>query len=177
MTVRARRLDNEWALLGQLAERNPKVVEAVRRETAPDAEIFHVIVHRTSALALAPPHELMEFASHPVRFRFPEYYPSVPIEAFLEKPLFHPNIHPDNGFVCLWDRFSSGDTVVEAVRKLQKVIAWELWNQHAEHVMQPDAVAHPPVAVLPAEIVRVPGEPAPPSRAGAPYRRRLIVSP
>lgn len=182
MSVRARRLENEWALLLQLAAENPGVVEAVRRETLPDADIFHVILHRTSALALAPPHRLLEMASHPVRFRFPEYYPSVPIEAFLERPVFHPNVHPENGFVCLWDRFSSGDTILEAVRKLRKVITWELWNRREEHVMQPDALrGNIAGAALSSEAVRVPrgcetpGEPV--VRAGGLQRRRLIVSP
>jgi ubiquitin-protein ligase len=140
MSLRARRLENEWKLLAQLAEHNPGVVEVVRRETLPDADVFHVILHRTSALALGDPPRLMELASHAVAFRYLSFYPSVPIEAFLVTPVFHPNVHPENGFVCLWDRFSSGDTIVEAIRKLQQVITWELWNDRAEHVMQPEAL-------------------------------------
>ena len=141
MSVRARRLENEWKLLATLGEHNPAVLEVVRRETLPDADIFHVILHRTSAMSLGPPPVLLENASHSVAFRYPSYYPSVPIEAFLGKPVFHPNVHPENGFVCLWDRFSSGDTIVEALSKLQKVITWELRNDRTEHVMQPDALA------------------------------------
>ncbi len=138
--MRARRLDNEWSLLARLAEYNPGIVEVVRREVLPDADVFHVVLHRTSALTLQPPHALMEAASHVARFRYPSYYPSVPIEAFLETPVFHPNIHPENGFVCLWDRFSKGDTILEALRQLQRVVTWELWNDHPDHVMQPEAL-------------------------------------
>jgi ubiquitin-protein ligase len=140
MTLRARRLENEWKLLAQLAEHNPGILEVVRRETLPDADVFHVVLHRTSVLSLIEPRTLMQFASHEVAFRFPSYYPSVPIEAFLVKPVFHPNVHPENGFVCLWDKFSSGDTIVEAIVKLQKVITWELWNGRDNHVMQPEAL-------------------------------------
>jgi ubiquitin-protein ligase len=139
MSVRSRRLENEWAMLAKLADHNPGVLEVVRRETLPGAEVFHVILHRTSAMSLGPPPELMEYASHEVAFRFPSLYPSVPIEAFLTRPVFHPNVHPENGFVCLWDRFSSGDTIIEAIRKLQRVITWELWNDRTEHIMQPGA--------------------------------------
>lgn len=178
MTVRGRRVENEWSLLRRLAERNPGVIEVLRRETLPDAEVFHLILHRTSALALAPPHLLMEYASHRARFRFPEYYPSMPIEAFLEKPVFHPNIHPENGFVCLWDRFSPGDTIVEAVRKLQKVVAWELWNDRAEHVMQSEALNALPPAAYPFEPARLDSDSEQQQRAMArcaagPRRRRL----
>jgi len=150
MSVRARRLDNEWKLLAQLAEHNPGVLEVVSRETLPDADVFHVILHRTSALVLGDPPRLMELASHAIAFRYLSFYPSVPIEAFLTTPVFHPNVHPENGFVCLWDRFSSGDTIVEAIRKLQQVVTWELWNDRVEHVMQPEALewdhAHLPLS-------------------------------
>jgi ubiquitin-protein ligase len=155
MSVRARRLDNEWALLDALAKHNPDLLEVRRRETLPDAEVFHVILHRTSAMSLGPPPQLLESASHAVAFRYPLYYPSVPIEAFLATPVFHPNVHPENGFVCLWDRFSSGDTIIEAVAKLQKVITWELWNDRTEHVMQPDALQSLGIFTVPLRCERV----------------------
>jgi ubiquitin-protein ligase len=156
--MRARRLDNEWALLEQLAAHNPHIIEGIRRETHPDADLFRLILHRTSALSPGFPHPVRESASHDVMFRYPAYYPAVPIEAFLTRPVFHPNIHPENGFVCLWDRVSSGDTILEALRKLQRVICWELWNDHADHVMQPEAVTWGREAkpLLPYEAVQVP---------------------
>jgi len=158
MSVRARRLENEWTLLAQLAEYNRGILEVVGRDTLPDAEVFHLILHRTSALALGAPPRLMEAASHAVAFRYPLFYPSVPIEAFLAVPVFHPNVHPENGFVCLWERFSPGDTILEAVRKLQLVITWELRNDRAEHVMQPEALGRPEPAALGCEAVKIPEE-------------------
>jgi hypothetical protein len=154
--VRARRLDNEWAFLARLVEHNPGVLEAVKRESQPDADLFQVILHRTSALSLARPRSIL--TTHPVVFRYAEYYPSVPIEAFLATPLFHPNVHPETGFVCLWSRHSAGDTILEAVRQLQRVITWELKNNEAEHVMQPNALQEIPDVRLPlaCEPVRMP---------------------
>ncbi len=158
--VRARLLDNEWRFLAALAELNRGVVEIVKRETKPDAEFFHVVLHRTSALSLGNPPVLRDATSHAAAFRYPEYYPSVPIEAFLATPVFHPNVHPENGFVCLWSRFSAGDTIIEAVRQLQRVITWELSNPSADHVMQPEALRWSPDVALPlaCEPVRVPVE-------------------
>jgi len=145
--VRARRLDNEWAFLARLVAHNPGVVEAVKRERQPDADLFHVVLHFTSGLGLGSPRAVL--TSHAVVFRYPEYYPSVPIEAFLTTPVFHPNVHAGTGFVCLWSRHSSGDTILEAVRQLQRVITWELKNSDAEHVMQPDALSWAPDVALP----------------------------
>ena len=171
MSVRERRLNNEWKLLEQLASLNPGLVEVVRRETRPDADLFHIVLHRTSALGMGQPPPLLELASHSVAFRFPSFYPGVPIEAFLAVPVFHPNVHLENGFVCLWDRFSSGDTVVEATRKLQRVITWELWNASAEHVMQPEALRNTP-APLACEAVKLPPARFAPPRPG----RRVRLS-
>ena len=160
LSVRARRLANEWEFLTRLAGHNPGVVEAAQRKTQPDADLFHVVLHRTSALSLGNPPTLWEKASHAAWFRYPEYYPSVPIEAFLSTPVFHPNVHPETGFVCLWNRFSPGDTILEAVRQLQRVITWELANSNAEHVMQPEALRWIPNVPLPlgCEPVCVPAE-------------------
>jgi hypothetical protein len=156
--VRARRLDNEWAFLACLVEHNSGLLEAVKRERQPDADLFHVALRRTSAFSLENPPAVL--TSHDVAFRYPEYYPSVPIEAFLATPVFHPNVHPGTGFVCLWSRHSAGDTILEAVRQLQRVITWELTNSSAEHVMQPEALRWVPDVALPLayEPVRVPVE-------------------
>ncbi|HLW86645.1 MAG TPA: hypothetical protein VKR60_15615 [Candidatus Sulfotelmatobacter sp.] len=78
---------------------------------------------------------------HDVTFHFPRFFPSVPIEASLAQAVFHPNVHPENGFVCLWDGFSPGDTVLEAAGQLQRVIGWQLVNERADHLMQPQALA------------------------------------
>jgi len=159
-SVRARRLDNEWAFLERLAAYNPGVLEALRREARADADLFHVALHRTSALSLANPSAVAASDSHAVAFRYPEYYPSVPIEALLATPVFHPNVHPETGFVCLWNRFSPGDTILEAVRQLQRVITWELSNSSVEHLMQPEALHWTPDVKLPLayEPVSVPTE-------------------
>jgi hypothetical protein len=64
----------------------------------------------------------------------------MPIEAYLTRPVFHPNVHPDTGFVCLWGRFSLHDTVVEALCQFQRVVTYSLFSESADHVMQPEAL-------------------------------------
>ena len=139
-STRERRIDNEWALLAELARANPGSLDDLSRSRDVEADFFRVTLHRTTALTGTPPH-LQRLDSHVVEFRFPAWYPSVPIEAFLSVPVFHPNVHPDNGFVCLWTRGSTGDTIVTALVRLQNVIGWRLHNASPDHLMQPAALA------------------------------------
>jgi hypothetical protein len=78
-----------------------------------------------------------------VRFEFPEYYPSVPVEAFVTPPVKHPNVHPETGFACLWDRHHRGTSLAEAVRQVQRVVSCGLSNGEADHLMQPEAAGLP----------------------------------
>ncbi|MGO9241449.1 MAG: hypothetical protein ACLQBJ_11625 [Bryobacteraceae bacterium] len=137
---RDRRLDNEWALLAELARSNPASLDGLSRSRDAEADFFHVTLHRTAALTGAPPH-LQVVHSHRVEFRFPAWFPAVPIEAFLSVPVFHPNVHPDNGFVCLWTRGATGDTIITALLRLQNVLTWRLHNASPDHLMQPEALA------------------------------------
>jgi ubiquitin-protein ligase len=137
---RQRRIDNEWALLAELARCNPGSLEVLSRSRDAAADFFRVTLHHTAALSGAPPH-LQIVDSHGVEFRFPAWYPAVPVEAFLSVPVFHPNVHPDNGFVCLWTRGSTGDTILTALVRLQNVLGWRLHNASPDHLMQPEALA------------------------------------
>ncbi|HLH04795.1 MAG TPA: hypothetical protein VKX25_18660 [Bryobacteraceae bacterium] len=139
-SVRARRIENEWQYLLLLARENPSILEIRSRRSEPTAECFDFSLARTPAYAGPQLTENIR-DTHELTLRLPEFYPAVPCEAYLRAPLFHPNIHPLNGFICLWDRFSVGDSVIEAVRQIQLVISWHLFNSAAEHLMQPEALA------------------------------------
>ena len=107
MDLRQRRIENEWELLQELAQDNPALLSEIRR----DHEDFLLKLSQTNA----PVHteENIELRSeHDVRISFPRFFPTMPIEAYVARPVFHPNVHPDTGFVCLWGRFSLHDTVV-----------------------------------------------------------------
>lgn len=135
-TLYQRRVEQEWRLLELLARANQRSIQDVLRRQEASGETFELTLLQTQGLIeKCDRREVLD--KHRVAFHFPEFFPSIPIEARLSCPVFHPNVHPQNGFVCLWNRFSAGDTVVEAVVQLQRVITFQLVNDLADHVMQP----------------------------------------
>ena len=138
-SVLERRLAAEWDLLTVLAQRNP---ERLGDLSAEDLR-FGVTLRWTPALRL---HGAVTLGSdsveceHRLQIDFPRFFPAAPMEVFLHKPMQHPNIHPANGFVCLWQRHSALNTVEHAVLKTAAVLGWRLTNAEAVHVMQPAAL-------------------------------------
>ena len=135
--LRARRLHQEWRLIEELARANPGIIEVVGRRSEARTDEFMIWLHQTPAIV--NPAAALERCSHRVTFRFPRFFPSVPIEVYLAEAVFHPNTDPQTGFVCLWTRTSAGDTVMEAVRRLQQILSGKLFNLAADHLMQPAA--------------------------------------
>ena len=101
--TRERRIRNEAALLREIATFNPERLQIV----ALTNDEFRITLH-------TPAHG---GAVHGLKLVFAPYFPAVPIEAYLELPVRHPNVHPVTGFICLWDKHSTGDTVIEALRQ------------------------------------------------------------
>ena len=135
MDLRKQRIENEWTLLQHMAEANPSLLTIHERRT----NDFLLTLHETPAAARVN-NETKTCSDHEVRLSFARFFPTVPIEAYLRRPVFHPNVHPDTGFVCLWGRFSLRDTVVEALCQLQRVLTYSLLSESADHVMQPEAL-------------------------------------
>jgi len=143
--IRERRIRNEWEWLLRTAAADPAAL-AVPQEPGglvrlPETPWYSLDGAIREGLA--------------VRFTFPDYYPSVPLEAWLAEPALHPNVHPENGFVCLWDTRHEGASLVEAVLQLQRVVTWHLYNLSADHLMQPGAGPRP---ALPYRPVHAPPE-------------------
>lgn len=139
-TLHERRVEQEWRLLQTLAGENRPVLEVLDRKQEVTCDLFSLVLRQTCGL-VKHASELKSLKTHAVVFRFPQFFPSVPIEASLVEPVFHPNVHPVTGFVCLWNRFSAGDTIVEAVARLQRVVAWQLMNVNSDHLLQPESIA------------------------------------
>ena len=138
-TVHQRRIEQEWKLLQALAEHNPELLQDCRRDIEAGDPVFSFQLRRTQAL-IEEAGQLRVQDDHRVNIHFPRFFPAVPLEVSLLRPVFHPNVHPETGFVCLWNRFSPGDSVIEAVAQLQRVISWELWNEEPDNVMQPKSL-------------------------------------
>lgn len=137
--MRARRIENEWKLLQELEARNPAILQVLKRGLGPVGEFFRVGLNRTAG-PIRVQGGILVRDSHQIEFSFPRFFPAVPIEATLQSPIFHPNVDPGNGFVCLWSRTCAGDTVIEAAFRTQRIIAWDLVNFMPDHLMQQDAV-------------------------------------
>jgi hypothetical protein len=138
--LRGHRIRREWQLLLDLARLNQPILEIIGHRLVRDAEAISIALHETSGIVRVHGQRTV-IRTHLAEVLFPRFFPSVPIEIRLTQPVFHPNVDPVSGFVCLWDRFYAGDTTVEAVTQLQQIIAWKLANFGGDHLMQPDATA------------------------------------
>lgn len=139
--MRERRIDNEWVILEELRAMNPERLLAPAR----DADNFYLTLQGTPALYTRP-HALDAWTAslrttHSLRVCFPRYYPAMPCEVYVGDPVFHPNAHPDTGFVCLWERHLAMHTVTHALTQLSAILSGRLFNRDERHVMQPDALA------------------------------------
>jgi hypothetical protein len=139
-SLRARRLDKEWLAVLQLAENNPGGLIPLGRSSRGVLEIFSLQLRDTDGLLMRIHEGARRVVStHSFELRFPRFYPAVPLEAYLSEPLLHPNVDPGTGFLCLWERTSPGDTAIEAIRRVQAMIAWKMYNLEAIHIVQPAA--------------------------------------
>ena len=166
-----RRIAAEWALLEQLAAANPGRLTALRRSPAE----FQATLHGPIALSIPKQQQGERLSVHPLRVEFPVHFPAVPMELYLCVPVFHPNVHPETGFVCLWDRHRVSHSVEQAMHKLVAMLGGGLWNGEAPHVMQPGAVSRMGDAE-PMPLQGVAYEPIFPRVASVagPRRRRLL---
>jgi hypothetical protein len=136
--LRQVRVSNEWKLLQEVVSLNPSLVEILDRRSGPEQDVFRVTLRQTGGVIQTGATKELVF-SHTAEIGFARFFPSVPIEVHLATPVFHPNVEPCTGFVCLWNRFSPGDTVCEALYRLQHILSWSLVNLESVHVMQVDA--------------------------------------
>lgn len=137
--MRTRRIENEWLLLKELEQANSSRLQAVH-----SGDSLSIKVDGFPAL-LNPPMDLAVLSTcirsvHNLRIAFPRYYPTMPAELYLDDPVFHPNVHPDTGFVCLWTKHRVQTTLEQTLAQLQRVLSWNLLNAEEEHVVQPQAL-------------------------------------
>lgn len=135
-----RRLHAEWCTLQRLAAGNPGRLTGL----AADDLTFSLTLRQTPALPLPRGADGCQGATpttHSLRIVYPEFFPAGPMELYLEQAVYHPNVHPGTGFVCLWDRHRVSNTVEHALHKLVAILGWRLYNTRAEHIMQPEALA------------------------------------
>lgn len=165
MHLRNRRMDAEWQLLQALANANPATfAEILRLE-----EGFRCTMQLSPAWVKHGSERRVE-TEHVLRYVYPRYYPSLPLEGYFVRPIVHLNVDPATGFACLWQEYRPAQTIIDAILITRAIMAHRVANQGSLHQMQPDAgelceLPMPPLA-LPAEC-----RPAWPGKSGG--RRRL----
>jgi ubiquitin-protein ligase len=135
MNLRDRRIEKEWELLEALAKANRDVLPAVERATAE----FRVVLRNSPAWKRNGNRHFIE-TEHDVRYRFPRYYPTLPLEAYFTTPILHPNVDGATGFACLWLCHKLENGIVHAVVLTRALMACEAANSDPAHLMQPDAL-------------------------------------
>jgi hypothetical protein len=137
--MRADRVEKEWTLLQRLAAANPDHIEVLDRRTSGADEEFRVRLHRSPGVEAANGTRLRTRDVHTLKVRFTRFYPEVPIDCYAEEPLFHPNVKPETGFVCLWEQANPRDTVIQALARTQAIAAFRMVNNGGNHIMNRDA--------------------------------------
>ncbi len=162
-----RRFRSEVELLHALAARNPGRI----LDVAAEGGTISLVLHGPSSMAAGTTLPCL-IARHDLHIDFPVHFPAVPMEMFLARATVHPNIHPETGFVCLWDRHRVSNTVEHALHKLVAMLAGQLQNTEPRHVMQPEALAAPRTAASAMPLLGVQQVEAP-RQADMGRRRRL----
>lgn len=135
MDLRRQRIENEWSFLQRMAAANPGILTI--KDRIPDE--FRVTLRETNA-PIRNNGNIEIVNEHQLRLSFARFFPAIPMEIYRNRPVFHPNVHPSTGFVCLWNKSSISDTVVEALIRLQRVLTCSLFTDSPDHVMQPAAL-------------------------------------
>jgi ubiquitin-protein ligase len=138
-SLRADRIAKEWSLLERLASANPDFLEVLERQASPAEEVFRVRLHGSPGLEYAEGDQLAIRDSHTIRLSFTRFYPDVPIECYVEEALFHPNVKPETGFVCLWEEANPRDTAIQALARAQAMAAYRMLNLGGAHQMNREA--------------------------------------
>lgn len=134
-SLRTDRIAKEWNLLARLVQTNREYLEVLDRTTTPAEEVFVIRLHRSPGLEHAEGDQLATRDSHTIRLSFTRFYPDVPIECYIEEPLFHPNVKPETGFVCLWEEANPRDTAIQAIARAQAMAAYRMVNLGGAHQM------------------------------------------
>jgi ubiquitin-protein ligase len=135
MNLRNRRIEMEWQLLEALADANRATFAAITQSE----DEFRVDMRESPAWVSGGRERRVETA-HALRFAYPRYYPSLPLEGYFIRPIFHINVDPATGFVCLWRDYRPAQTIVDAILITRTIMAGKVANRDLAHIMQPDAV-------------------------------------
>jgi hypothetical protein len=138
-SLRADRIEKEWRMLERFCSLNPDQLGVLERRSQPDEETFRVELSNSPGVAALDSDQPVLRDRHPFRFCYPRFYPEMPIECYVEAPLFHPNVKVETGFVCLWEQRSPRHSVIQAIARAQAIAAYRMVNLGGPHLMNREA--------------------------------------
>ena len=133
MNLRNRRIDTEWHLLNDLADANSATLVAISRSE----DEFRIDMRESPAWMGGKYKQQIEPA-HLVRYVYPRYYPSLPLEGYFVRPICHINVDAVTGFICLWQDYRPAQTIVDAILITRAIMACKVANWDPAHRMQHD---------------------------------------
>jgi ubiquitin-protein ligase len=136
VTSTERRLQAEWERLHQLAELNPDRLTDISSED----RVFRFKLHAAPVMLVDSP-QGEPVSTHNVHIIYPSFFPATPLEVYVGQAFFHPNVHPETGFVCVWAQHRVENTIEHALHKLVAMMSGCLYNREPVHTMQPQALA------------------------------------
>jgi hypothetical protein len=131
MDTRTRRMDAEWQLLQALVNANQSTFASIVRLR----DEFRLVMRKSPAWVGKEDERRIE-TEHALRYVYPRYYPSLPLEGYFVRPVLHVNVDPLTGFVCLWKNYQSAQTIVDAILITRAMMAWRAANWDSAHRMQ-----------------------------------------
>jgi ubiquitin-protein ligase len=131
MSMRNRRMDAEWKLLEALVDANRSAFASIVRLQ----DEFHIAMRESPAWVRRESGGQVE-TEHSLRYVYPRYYPSLPLEGYFVRPVLHVNVDPVTGFVCLWRNYRPEQTIVDAILITRAIMACKAANLDAAHRMQ-----------------------------------------
>ncbi len=135
MGLLERRLRAEWGVLQALVDRNPASLSGLHAQDT----TFCVALSGPIAPCVAKP--VIPIAVHDIRILYPVHFPAVPMEVYVAQPVQHPNVHPETGFVCVWQSHRVSHTAEIALHRVAAMLSGALFNAEPLHLMQPEALA------------------------------------
>jgi len=124
-------METEWLFLEALADANRTTLASIIR--SPDE--FRIVMRQSPAW-VGKGSERQIKTEHAIRFVFPRYYPTLPLEGYFVHPISHVNVDPVSGFICLWKNYQPTQTIVDAVLITRAMMAWKAANWDPEHRIQ-----------------------------------------
>jgi len=131
MDLRSRRMDTEWQLLQDLAETNRSTFADVNRLQ----DEFRIVMQESPAWIGGESERRIE-TEHALRYVYPRYYPSLPLEGYFDRPILHVNVDPITGFICLWQDYRPAQTIVDAILITRAIMSGKAANWDPAHRMQ-----------------------------------------